>query len=109
MKIFREIFLSKYLNVCFLLMLISGCNQLSEGLQRKKFEFLYKLNNYGALFSEYTNDVSYFKDLDFYTERMKKFYTEVNSFQTVDGYGTSRVLKENLMTTIDDNINTADN
>lgn len=92
--------------VLLFIFLLNGCNQLSEGLQRKKFEFLYKLNNYASLINEYTNSITYYSDIDFYEGRMKKHYEDVNRMETVEGWGHSRVLKENLLTTIDLNLKT---
>jgi len=85
---------------------LQGCNEISEGLQRRQFEFLYKLNNYATMFREYTGSVNYYKDLDFYENRMKNLFEDVNRMQTVDNYGTSRVLKEKFLSLIDSNINT---
>ncbi len=104
MKIFSKCIYKKiFCLICFLI-LTSGCNQYSEGLQRRKFEFLYKMNNYSALFSEYTNGLTYNKDSDFYDGRMKKLYEDVNKMETIDKWGTSRILKENFLKAIDDNI-----
>lgn len=85
-------------------MLFINCNQISTGLQRKKFEYLYKLNTYASLYREYTHGVTYFGDLEFYEGRIKKLYNDVNNMETLNGWGTSRILKETLMKTVEENL-----
>ncbi len=94
--------------VIFLVSILSGCGQISQGLQRKKFEFLYKMNNYAALLKGFTNDVTYYKDLEFFEARMKQYYEDINNVGTIDGYGTSRLIKEKFLETIDINVNAAE-
>ncbi len=108
MKIFRKKYSDKIIYVIFLLALLSGCGEISHGTQRKKFEFLYKMNNYAALMRGFTNDVNYYKDLSFFEARMKQYYEDVNKMETIDGYGTSRLLKENFLETIDANMKNAE-
>jgi hypothetical protein len=87
---------------------IISCNDISEGLQRHKFEYLYKLNNYAVLLREFTNNIIYFKDLGIYKVKLEKLYEDINKIKTVDGWGTSRVLKEKFLTLIEENTGTAD-
>lgn len=84
-----------------------SCNQISEGMQRKKFEFLYKMNNYAAMYREFTNSIIYFSDLEQFSIRMNKFYHDINKIETIDGWGTSRVIKEKFLTLIDENMESA--
>ena len=86
-----------------------NCNQISEGQQRRKFEFLYKLNNHASFLREYTNSITYYKDLDFYEGRMKMLYADVIKIDIIKDWGVSRVLKENFLKTIDDNLQTLNN
>lgn len=65
------------------------------------------MNNYAALLRGFTNDVAYYKDLEFFEARMKQYYQDVNNMGTIDGYGTSGVLKEKFLETIDANIDNA--
>lgn len=90
-----------------ILLNLSGCEKISQGTQRLKFEFLYKMNNYATLFREYTGSINYYSDLDPYIERMNKLYGDVNNMVDIGGYGTSRTLKESFLTAIDMNINSA--
>ncbi|MDQ3020872.1 MAG: hypothetical protein M3R36_09920 [Bacteroidota bacterium] len=106
MKIFKKLSSGKIFFLIYILSLLPGCNEISQGLQRRKFEFLYKLNNYASIFREYTNEISSFKDIEFYQGRMKKLYEDINNVKPVEGYGQSRVLKDNFLTAIDENINT---
>lgn len=89
-------------------LLVMSCNEMSQGLQRKKFEFLYKLNNYAALFNGYTTDLHYFEDCSYYKDRANRLYEDINKMSTIEGYGTSRVLKEEFMITIELNIQSTD-
>ena len=108
MKIFRKRYTDKIVCVIFLLSVLSGCGEISQGMQRRKFEFLYKMNNYAALIRGFTNDVNSYKDLIFFESRMKQYYEDVNRMETIDGYGTSRILKEKFLETMDSNIRTAE-
>lgn len=108
MKIFDTYRGAIILSLLFLAVVVHSCNQISEGLQRRKFEFLYKLNNYAALYREYTVGVIRFNDLDLFDRRGKDLYDDVNKFQTVDGWGRSRVLKENFLSMIDSNLQTSE-
>ncbi len=105
---FRRSVKKKIYYTIILLAFVCSCSDISEGLQRLKFEFLYKMNNYAVLLREYTNDINYFKDLASYKVRMVKLYADINKIKTVDGWGTSRVFKEKFLTLIDDNTNTTD-
>ena len=107
MKIFRTSALKKLLYFACFVLLMPGCNKISQGDQRKKFEFLYKMNNYSSLFREYTGGINYSADMDFYTGRMKKLYEDINLMETINGYGASRILKEKFLSAIDENVNTA--
>lgn len=104
MKIFKfKKQITLILSSLFVLIQIS-CNQISSGQQRKKFEFLYKLNNKVSLLREYTNSITYFNELEFYEKRMKMLYTEVNRVELIKDWGESRLLKEKFLETIDDNL-----
>jgi hypothetical protein len=107
MENFSKFRIAKIINLLTMLVLLSGCNNLSEGLQRRKFEFLYKMNNFASIFADYTGGLYYFNELDFYERRMRKLYEDVNKMKAVDGYGYSRVLKENFLNILDDNIKAA--
>jgi len=107
MNIFRKNSILNILYIFLLLSALSSCGNISEGLQRRKFEFLYKMNNYAALLRGFTSDVTYFQDLEFFEARMIQYYQDVNKMGTVDGYGTSRVLKERFLETIDANVATS--
>ncbi|MBK8553239.1 MAG: hypothetical protein IPL53_20135 [Ignavibacteria bacterium] len=87
-----------------LLTVISGCDKISSGMQRKQFEFLYKMNNYSSLFREYTGGISYYSDLDFYENRMVKLHEDVSKMEAVPGYDVSEDLKAKLLITINENI-----
>lgn len=103
MKNFNVYFRNTVLLICLLSVILS-CNQMSQGLQRRKFEFLYKLSNYAAIFKEYTYEITYYKDLDFYEVKMKKLYEDINNIETVKEWETSKVIKEKFLNTIDSNL-----
>lgn len=104
MKIFREKAITKIACILILITVISGCEKISQGMQRRQFEFLYKMNNYAALFREYTGGISFYSDLDFYENRMEKLHEDVSKMETVRGYETSEDLKAKLLITINENI-----
>ncbi len=83
----------------------SSCDEISHGQQRKKFEFLYKMNNFGTIFREYTNDIVKLSDLQLYETRMNKLYADVNKFETVEGWRKSDALKDEFQEAIDLNLN----
>lgn len=107
MKIFRNAVLRNASIIIILFSFFLSCNQISEGMQRKKFEFLYKMNNYAAMYREFTNSIIYFSDLKQFSIRMDKFYQDINKIETIDGWGTSRVIKEKFLTLIDENTESA--
>ncbi len=86
----------------------TSCNQLSEGVQRKKFEYLYKLNNYASLFREYTNGLNTYEDLDFYENRIKKLYEDINKMEPLNEWGQSKTIKGNFLANINENLKSVD-
>lgn len=100
--------ISKILRIAVISALIfASCGEISTGLQRRKFEYLYKLTTYGTIFREYTTDVIYFNDLELYIRRMDKLFEDVNRFETVSGWGRSAFLKEEFLNGISANKNAA--
>jgi len=103
MKTFRKY---SFLLLCLMALLsCSSCDEISHGQQRKKFEFLYKMNNFGTIFREYTNDIVKLSDLQLYETRMNKLYADVNKFETVEGWRKSDALKDEFQEAIDLNLN----
>ena len=105
--------ISKAISIISFLILItvfdlSGCSEISQGVQRQKFEYLYKMNNYSSLFREYTGAITYPGDLDLYQNRMKKMYENVNGMKVISGYEASTNLKENFLTAIEENMKAAE-
>lgn len=103
MKISKVLLLSFLLIAAFSLLI--SCDEISHGQQRRKFEFLYKTNNFATIFREYTNDIVNFKDLQLYETRMNKLYEDVNKFETVEGWRKSDAMKEDFLNAIDKNLN----
>lgn len=83
---------------------ITGCNELSQGIQRQKFEFLYRINTEATLLKDYTNGINKTEDLDFFERRLYKFNSELLKINTIDGYEESKQIKQNLITLVEDNI-----
>ena len=108
MRIFKKNIFLVFIYLSIFTFIISGCNEISQGLQRKKFEFLYKMSNYASLFREYTGGISYSEDLDIYEKRMSKLYEDVSKMEDIDGYKTSGELKDKFLIVIQENIRTAD-
>lgn len=102
MIIFKKYF-SIFTGVCFLV-IVFGCNEISSGEKRRKFEYLYKLSNTVTMFSEYSRSLTYFKDLNFYEERIKLIYDDVSKYNTIKNWTESENLKTSFMKTIDENL-----
>lgn len=83
---------------------IPSCDEISHGQQRRKFEFLYKFNNFGTIFKEYTNDVTYFKDLDLYSTRLNGLHTDANSAESVKGWQRSDAIREMFLAAVEKNL-----
>lgn len=83
---------------------ITGCNELSQGIQRQKFEFLYRINTEATLLKDYTNGINKTEDLDSFERRLYKFNSELLKINTIDGYEESKQIKQNLITLVEDNI-----
>jgi len=99
MKLFSKLLLS-----LLLLTIVAGCNQrISEGLQRKKFEFLYKMSNYSSLFREYAGSIIYPPDIDFYENRMQKVTGDVSDMKTIESWPVSLTIKEEFLTAVQNN------
>ena len=86
-----------------------SCDDISHGQQRRKFEFLYKMNNYATVFREYTSDINYLKDIELYEIRMKKLSDDVSKSETVSGWEHSAKLKTEFLDTIRKNLELAGN
>jgi len=108
MKIFKRIIYPVIVTLTIQILINSGCSEISQGLQRKKFEFLYKMNNYASLFREYTGGISYPDDLDFYETRMNKMYEDVSKMEDIAEYKASGRLKDKFLSVIQENIRTSD-
>ena len=108
MKIFKRIIYPVIVTLTIQILINSGCSEISQGLQRKKFEFLYKMNNYASLFREYTGGISYPDDLDFYETRMNKMYEDVSKMEDITEYKASGRLKDKFLSVIQENIRTSD-
>jgi hypothetical protein len=108
MKIFRCRLLSLLIYSSYIAVSTFNCNQISQGEQRRKFEFLYKLSNYISLTKEYTVTLVYFRDIPFFEERMKKMKEDIIKIEPVKTWNKSEVLKTKFITVLADNINSAD-
>jgi len=108
MKIFKKISYQVILILTIQIVINSGCSEISQGLQRKKFEFLYKMSNYASLFREFTGGISYPEDLDFYVTRMNNMYEDVSKMEDIEGYKASGMLKDRFLIVIQENIRAAE-
>jgi len=83
---------------------INGCDKISQGLQRNKFEFLYRMNNDVTLLREYTSGINKAEDLKFFESKLNNLYASVNKMETVKNYGGSDALKEQFLNLIDSDL-----
>ncbi|HRA99194.1 MAG TPA: hypothetical protein PK294_02035 [Ignavibacteria bacterium] len=83
---------------------IYGCDKISQGLQRNKFEFLYRMNNDVTLLREYTSGINKAEDLKFFESKLNNLFASVNKMETVKNYGGSDALKEQFLNLIDSDL-----
>lgn len=104
-----KLFVPACLLFLILIIVMNGCREISQGQQRKKFEYLYKMNNYTSLFREYTGGISFAGDLELYQKRMRKLYDDVEQMTVIEGYKASSDLKTEFLFVINENVKTSDN
>lgn len=83
---------------------LNGCNEISSGDKRRKFEFLYSMSNSVTMFSEYSGSLTYYKDLSFYEERIKLIREDIKNIKRLNNWDTSQNLKLAFVKVIDENL-----
>ncbi|HMS65220.1 MAG TPA: hypothetical protein PKD83_08215 [Ignavibacteria bacterium] len=81
-----------------------NCNEISQGDQRRKLEFLYRYSNYSAVLKEFSNAVTYDKDLDIFEKKISNLKDEIIKSEPVKNWSKSIEIKENLLTIISDDM-----
>lgn len=104
MKIFKIRFFLLIIVTAGIAFNFTGCDNISQGLQRRKFEFLYRMNNDVTLLREYTSGINKAKDLKFFESKITNLYASVNKMETVKDYSASDALKEQFLNLIDSDI-----
>lgn len=104
MKIFKIRFFLFFIVTAGIALNFTGCDNISQGLQRRKFEFLYRMNNDVTLLREYTSGINKAKDLKFFESKINNLYTSVNKMETVKNYSASDALKEQFLNLLDSDI-----
>jgi len=107
MKIFKSNTLTLLIYGSYIVSLLVGCGKISQGDQRRKFEFLYKLNNYISLTKEFSSSLFYYKDLPDYIERMIKMKSDVTDIETIKNWSISDSLKQRFIKLLDNNLKSA--
>lgn len=81
-----------------------NCNKISQGDQRRKFEFLYRLSNYAALTKELSVSLYYYKDITVYQEKFINIRNDIEKMTTIQNWDVSLVLKNEFIELLDDDI-----
>lgn len=97
MKTFRLKHLTLLIYTVYCIAVSLNCNKISQGEQRRKFEFLYRMSNYVSLANEYSVTLVYFKDLPAFKVRMNKMKSDIEQTSTVKSWSKSESLKEKLI------------
>lgn len=62
------------------------------------------MNNSVAFLAEYTGSLTYFKDIEFYEDRMSKISEDVKKFPTIETWDVSGKIKEKFLNVIKSNL-----
>lgn len=104
MKTFRLSRLTLLIYISYFIAVSLNCNKISQGEQRRKFEFLYRMSNYVSLANEYSVSLVYFKDLSVFKVRMNKMKSDIEQTATLKNWSKSDELKEKLIIILGKNI-----
>lgn len=88
----------------YLILSAVNCNKISQGDQRRKFEFLYRLSNYAALTKELSVSLYYYKDITVYQEKFINIRNDIEKMTTIQNWDVSLVLKNEFIELLDDDI-----
>jgi len=91
-----------------ILLFLISCNDLSEGQKRRKFEFLYKLNNEASILRDYTYRIHSYEDLEFYKGRLEKSEEATKEIDLVKNWNRSDKMRELFLMKIKENKETTD-
>lgn len=108
MKTFRLKRLTLLIYAAYCVTAALNCNKISQGEQRRKFEFLYRMSNYAALANEYSVSLIYFKDIHVFKERMNKMKSDIEITATVKSWSKSESLKQKFIVIIGKSITSAE-
>lgn len=104
MKIFKRTRLSLLIYVSSLCLLNVYCNEISQGDQRRKFEFLYKMNNYSSLVKEISNELVYYKNLSFFESKITIIKDEINRMEVLKNWDQSSAIKYDFIRLLDEDL-----
>lgn len=88
----------------YILLITVNCNRISQGEQRRKFEFLYRLSNYAALTKELSAAIYHYKDISIYEEKFKNVRNDISKTDTLKNWNMSLLLKNEFIDIMDNNI-----
>jgi len=106
MKTFKFKLLTLLMYISCTVFITVNCNKISQGEQRRKFEFLYKINNQITVINEYTKSIAYFKNLGYLINGFIKFRNDISEISPVQNWDKSLLIKNELINLIDSNVTT---
>lgn len=104
MKTFDFKYLTLLMYVSYLCLLNVNCSEISQGDQRKKFEFLYKVSNHSSLIREISNELIYYKNLTFFENKITNLNDEIKRIEVIKNWEQSKVIKQDLIRILDEDI-----
>lgn len=104
MKIFKLNHLTPLIYVTCICLTIVNCNKISQGEQRRKFEFLYGLSNHAALTKELSVSLYYYKDIAVYEEKFINIRNDIEKVKTMPNWDVSLILKNEFLEILNDDI-----
>ena len=96
--------LSLLIYITCLCLSIVNCNKISQGEQRRKFEFLYGLSNHAALTKELSASLYYYKDIAVYEEKFINIRNDIEKIKTMPNWDVSLILKNEFLEILNDDI-----
>lgn len=82
--------------IFFVLAAVCGCG-LSQGLQRTKLEFTYKIKNQASLLNEFSYEIPNYSRLELYKDRVNKMQNDMNGINTIQEWERSKTIKDEFV------------
>ena len=104
MKNFKLKHLSLLIYVTCICLTMINCNKISQGEQRRKFEFLYGLSNHASLTKELSTSLYYYKYRTVDDEKLINIRNDIEKIKTMPNWDVSLILKNEFLEILNDDI-----